>query len=405
MRTIPESANRADWPRLVAQAVNGLITSGLGDVTVIRSSGDLPPAVGGEHVLPTGTVLLTDTINIGSNALRLSEGTLLRGFGGEGVVSSATGGVVRVTNVDSAVVMREFAIIATGGPCINLVGPADQQLNMFFVGMFGVAPGTSIGTVSGFDVQGFKDCYFEAPDGLTLTGTTNKLFISQCPFYGLASGNAAITLDSALNARRADIVTNFFKHDPAAIPIRAEVGYTVGYGRVFGTMLDGPTTMLDGLASSDDNWFFKNNDLVQDSRVAAQSVLDAPATTVITTVGAFVDVTGTFTVTALTQRFILSGNELEYTGGDPVLISLVSSFTIDPAFNDRLAFRVTKNGATLPESETFVEQGAGTGSSPRNGTAVALIELLPGDTVGLAVANLTSTNDVPWLSATYAVTA
>lgn len=372
------------------------------DILVVSTLDDLPDPVNGVITLPSQTVVVLGDLNIGSNALQLSTGTVLRGLGNDTITSSATGGVVRATNIGSALVMREFSIIATGGPCIDLEGTTDHQLNLFFVGFFGAA----VGTVTGFDVQGFKDCFFNAAAGLTLTGTTNKVFISQCPFYGLAPGGAAITLATGLNARRVDMIANFFKHDAGATPLKAEAGYTVGYGRVSGSMMQGPTDMLDGLSSADDNWFFRENDLVPDSRVAGQSSLTADATTPITTQGTFEPVTGSFTVSSLTQRLELNGtNELEYTGGDPVLITFSASFAVDPSNNDRVAFRATKNGTDLAYSQAIVEQGAGPGSSPRGGSIVALIEMVTGDRVGLAVANLDSTADVPWLAATYAVTA
>lgn len=372
-------------------------------VLVVRALADLPAPAGGVITLPANTtVLVFGQVSLGANAIAYSEGTVLRGIAGGSLISSSTGGVVRANNVDSAVIMREISIIATAGPCLALTGTDEHQLNLFFVGLFGAA----IGTISGFDVQSFKDCFFSCADGIILTGTPNKIFLSQCPFYGITAGNAAITLAAELDARRLDMVQCFFKHAAAGVPLRAVAGYTVGYGRVSGTMMDGPTAMLEGISPADINWWFRENDLVQNSRVAGQSFLTDPATTVITTQGVFVPVTGPFTVTELTQRLVLNGtNELEYIGVDPVLISFNAAFSVDPSNNNQLAFRASKNGVTLERSETIVEQGAGPGSSPRTGAVVCLIEMMPGDRVGLSVANLSSTADVPWLAATYAVVA
>lgn len=369
---------------------------------VVRSTDDLPDPSGNEVTLPAKTVLFLDDVNIGSDHLRLSEGTVLRALAGASVVSTSTGGVVRAAGLDAAVIMREINIVAPAGPCLDLSGPIDQQLNLFFVGLFGA----SVGTVSGFDVQSFKQCFFDTADGITLTGTTSKVFISESPFYGITAGNAAVTFASGLNSRRVDIVNSFFKHDAAGIPLRADEGYTVGYGRVSGCMLDGPETMLDGLASSDLNWWFRENDLVRNSRVTAQSFLTEASTTVITTQGEFTPAEGPFTLTELTQRFTVNEeNELVYTGVDPVTVTFDSSFNVDPSNNDRIAFRATKNGATLDYSQAIVEQGAGAGSSPRAGSVLALIEIDPGDRIGLAVANLEGTANIPWLSATYSVIA
>lgn len=373
---------------------------------VVGSKADLPAASGGEHVLPGRTVLMGGAINLEGDALRMSTDTVLLGIEGTSIMSAATGGVVRATNVGSAVIMRKFNIIALAGPCLNLAGSTAHQLNMSFVGLIGAGPGTSGGTISGFDVQAAKDCFINAPDGLRITGVTNKSFLSACPFYGIAPGNAAVTLDAALVAKRLDYVTNFFKGSPDSIALRADAGYSLELGRVRGSMLEGPTIPLDGIHPADINWWFKANDKIADSRVAAQAYLTEPATTPITQIGEFVPVTGPFVTTPLTQRFIRNAqDELVYVGFDPVLISFRSVFSVNPSSNDRLAFQARKNDELRPESNFFVEQGQGAGSFPRTGGIDTLIDLEYGDRVGLSVANLTAVAGVPWLSATYSVVA
>lgn len=381
--------------------VTGESTTISDDMIIVRTLADLPSPVANEITLPANkTILITGLIDLGANALRLSTDTVLRGFGGDSVMSSATGGVVRATNVGSAVVIREANVIATAGPCLALEGTTAHQLNLFFVGLIG----PSAGTVTGFDVQAFKDTFFATADGVTLAGTTNKVFISQSPFYTVAAGNAAVTLDATLNARRMDVVEPFFKHDPAGIPIRAEVGYQVGYGRVNGLMLDGPTTPLEGLTSADPNWWFKGCDGIADSRVASQAYLTAADTTLITQVGEFVQVAGAFALSPRSQRMSLNANnELVNDSNQPVLLSFMTTLTVDPSSNDRLEFRVTENGVTIPESRFIVEQGAGAGASPRPGWVSSLVYLNPGESAGLAVANLTTIANVPWLSCTFVV--
>ncbi len=378
------------------------------EVHLIRQIEDLPDPVGDETILPAGkTVILLGDINLGSDAVRLSQGTILRGFGRESIVSSNTNGVLRATDLASNVILREFSIVATGGPCLDLVGPIDQQLNLFFLGLIGPVPGTSIGSVHGFDVQAFKDCFFKASNGLSLEGTTNKIFLSQCVFYDTLGGNAAITLAANLNAKRMDMVTNFLKGASDSIGIRGVPGYNVGLGRVKGTMSDGPTQILDGIAVSEDNWWFRSNDLIRNSRVAAQTYLTAPATTTITAINTYVNVTGAFEVTSLTERFIDdgSGSSLQYTGTNPVMVSFQATFTVDPANNNVLGFRLAKNGVGIPESMMTLQQGAGATAAPRFGLVSDLVELVAGDVLTLQVENQTNTDDVLWQSANYVIAA
>lgn len=50
MRTIPETANRADWPRLVAQAVNGLLRREINFAGLQDFADDTAAAAGGVAV-------------------------------------------------------------------------------------------------------------------------------------------------------------------------------------------------------------------------------------------------------------------------------------------------------------------------------------------------------------------
>lgn len=371
-------------------------------VHVVRSVDDLPDPVGDQVTLPAGkTVLLAGAINLGSDALRLSTGTLLRGFGGDSIQSSNANGVIRATDLGAAVVMREFSVIATGGPAFALQGTIEHQLNLFFMGVFGA----SAGTITGFDVQAVKSCFIKAADGFTFAGTTNKIFVDGTPFYDIAEGNAGIRLAANLDASVADLVTNFFKFDDGTC-IEAVDGYSVGEGKLRGSLIDGTATPLAGLSPADVNWFMRDNTGVRDSRVAAQSFLTEAATTTIATEGVFVPVVGPFELGALAERFEHNGdNELVYTGQAPALVTFNAAFTVDPSNNNRVAFRATKNGTTIAQSQTIVEQGAGPGSSPRAGAVVSIMEVETGDRIGLAVANLAGTANIPWLTATYAVSA
>ena len=363
----------------------------------ILSADDLPTPSGGEHVLPADTLVrFVGNIDIGANAIRLSQGTVINSRAGGTIISSATGGVLRATNLPSAVIVRETNIVATDGPCINLSGPAGQQCNLFFVGMFG----HSAGTITGFNVQALKACYIQAADGITFAGTTNKVFVHETPFYGITG--TAIRLAANLDATVADIVTSFFKFDDGTC-IEAETGYTVGDGLLRGSLIDGTATPLSGLGPEDVNWRMTDNLGIRDSTIAGQAALTATATVPIVTAAAFVPVGGTYTLAEVSERFELNGtNELVYTGRFPTLIDFTATFTVDPANNNRVAFRATLNGDTLPESQTIVEQGAGPGSSPRAGAVVALKRITTGDRLGLAAANLDGTADFDVLSCTFA---
>ena len=355
--------------------------------TIIRSIDDLTPLlIGDEYVLPTGLVIFLGSLDLANKALRISEGTVLRGFAQTTIVSTIDG-VIRASGLTSPVIMREINIIADGGRCIDLSGPVTQQLNMFFCGFFG----TSAGTISGFDVQSIKQCFVSAADGLTHTGTTNKLFISQSPFYNVTG--SAITLGAELNASVADIDTSFFKFGSPGIAIKAETGYTVGFGNIRGSLIDGTAVPLDGLSPSDVNWRMTNNSGIRDSRVVGGYFLDTAAETTIATVNTPVKVAGTTAALSLNERIVAStSNRLTYTGAEPSVVLATWNALVDTGNNVLLTFYVYKNGTKIDETASSVR--AGSGSDERLAYLSAIVNVETNDYIELWVENNTNTTNV-----------
>lgn len=355
------------------------------DVLMVNTLSDLSPYLSGtEYVLPSKLVVVLSSINIGDRTVRLSTDTVLWGAAKGAFVSTTTDALLTCSSLDSSVIVREINLVAPVGSCIDLSGPIDQQLNLFFVGMIGA----TAGTITGFDVQSVKQCYIQCANGITNTGTTNKVFYSETPFYAITG--SAITLGSGLVASVADIVTSFFKFDAPGVGLTAEAGYTVTDGVFRGSLIDGTATPLSGLTPADTNWSMDQNTGVRDSVIAGLSSLSSSTTVPIATMGDYVQVTGTFSLASVSERFVLTvgTNELEYTGRYPALVEISIPVAVDPANNDRVAFRATVNGADIAESTVIVEQGAGPGSSPRGATVIALSWIEIGDTIGVAGANL-----------------
>lgn len=358
---------------------------------LVESLGDLEPFLSGdEYILPTGLVILNGTIDLGTRALRVSTGTILRGLANATIISTNTNGVVRATNIGSAVILREFNVVCPTGTCFVLTGTIDHQLNMFFVGMFGA----KAAIITGFDVQGIKGCYIQCADGITLKGTTNKPFIAESPFYGITG--SAITLASDLVANVADIVTTFFKYNAGGIGITAEVGYTVLEGKIRGSLIDGTAIPLVGLSPSDENWTMTDNTGIADSRIVGGFYLDTAVETVITTINTPVKVAGTTIGLALNERLVATTNRLTYTGLQPTIATLTGSFAVDSGNNVNLSFYIAKNGVILPESRSMVRVGSGT--DERSGVITSLVDLLPNDYVEIWVENNSGTDNLTCLS-------
>ena len=355
----------------------------------VSSADDLPDASEGEHLLPADTLVeIAGTVNLGANALRLSKGTVIVGRDiAHDAIQSSADGVIRASSVDSDVILREFGIVATGGKAIDLTGPNDKQLNMFYVGFFGV----SAGNITGFNVQAAKSCYVEAANGFTFDGTTAKLFVDGTPFFDITG--AAITLAATLVCTVADIRVSFFKFDSPGIGIKAEAGYSVTKGVYTGNLIDGTAVPLDGLSPADINWKMTDNTGVRDSRVAGQLSLDAPATTTISAVDTPTKVDGATSMAALTERLDGStvDNRLQYTGTEPALVSVQLSVNIEGGNNVDGTIMVAKNDTVIEESRLNFRLS--TGADERNASTATIVEMETDDYIEAWIENRSGDSD------------
>ena len=355
----------------------------------VASVDDLPAASGGEHLLPADTLVeISGTVDLGEGALRLSSGTAIvgRNISADTIQSSADG-VIRSDNVESNVILREFNILPTGGRALDLTGSIDYQLNIFYVGLLGV----SVGTITGFDVQAVKSCFVSAASGLTLDGTTNKIFIDGTPFFEISG--AAITLAATLVCSVADIRGSFFKFDSPGIGVKAESGYSVSSGIYTINLIDGTAVPLEGMSPSDTNWKMTDNTGVRDSRVAGQLSLDAPATTTISDVDTPTKVDGATSMAALTERLDGStvDNRLQYTGTEPALVSVQTAVSVEGGNNITGQVMIAKNGEVIAESRGQFK--VGTGDAQVSAATFAVVEMETGDYIETWIENQSNTSD------------
>ena len=355
----------------------------------VASVDDLPAASGGEHLLPADTLVeISGTVDLGEGALRLSSGTAIvgRNINADTIQSSADG-VIRSDNVESNVILREFNILATGGRALDLTGSTDYQANIFYVGLLGV----SAGTITGFDVQAVTSCFVSAASGVTLDGTTNKIFIDGTPFFEVSG--AAITLAATLVCSVADIRGSFFKFDSPGIGVKAESGYSVSSGIYTINLIDGTAVPLEGMSPSDTNWKMTDNTGVRDSRVAGQLSLDAPATTTISEVDTPTKVDGATSMAALTERLDGStvDNRLQYTGTEPALVSVQTAVSVEGGNNITGQVMIAKNGEVIAESRGQFK--VGTGDAQVSAATFAVVEMETGDYIETWVENQSNTSD------------
>lgn len=365
----------------------------LSNTLIVSDVSDLPAPIGDEHILPANTTVLIDgTVDLGTNALRLQIGTILRGLGNDKIITTNSLGAVRATNISSNVILREFDIISPNGPCLELTGDINYQLNAVYLGLFG----ERVGNITGFDVQSFKTCFSDTLEGLFLGGTTNKISIDGCPFYGITGTNAGITLRNDLVVDIIDITTNYFRYT-SATALRAIAGYQLNKeANVRGCLIANSTTPLEGIDPSDPKWRMSNNTGIRDSKVAAVSVLSETTIIDIIEQNTFVPIQGNFVTPGIIERFeVLSNGALSYSGISPELVTIVVTIAAFPVAGDTINARLIKNGNPVPGGEVYISQsGNASATMVVSGTLTTMAQINPGDTVYVEIANITTSNDI-----------
>lgn len=369
------------------------------DHLLVSSVADLPVAVAGIRTLPANTLVeIAGVIDLGSDALVLSAGTVIRGLnpGGDGILTLNTGGAIRATNVGQ-VILREFFIASPAGPALALTGPIEVHCNLFFVGFLGCL---SIGTITGFKVAALEMCYcgpFGATlsaGGITFAGTSSKIFVFGMPFEDL-SGGSAITLAADVVCDVVDVAHSFFKYDAPAVGLTVTPGATVGRGLFASNLFPAVNTMtpLVGLSSASVNWRIVDNNGLRDSRVLGSMYISSTAITAIATQNIPVKIAGTTTPNVLNERFSHTNNRLTYTGEDLAFVEVLSIISIDAAANNKqFTCYITKNGQIVAGSGSTMLVSSGT--DVRSLTCATLVELSIGDYVEVWVENDSDDTDL-----------
>jgi len=256
----------------------------------------------------------------------------------------------------------------------------------------------NLGTIDGFRVPSFKSCNFEDFDaGLTFTGTTDKLFFSECPFRGVsASGVQCLTLDSGLDVDIIDITDCYVKgvqSDTEVVTVEsgADPAGIFQYRGVTHDPTVTPDNILNGTASQDSvGYRIRDSYPLPDSETTGELDLTAPVE--VTGSGASpTEVGGSFTLVNPERVTQVNGNRIQYDGKKDVKVVVHVVAAVSGANTD-FALSIGKNGADLPRTEsTSFNPNANT---PAGVTAVATLTLTAGDTVSAFLENTGGTTDL-----------
>lgn len=115
---------------------------------VVQSVDDLPPSIGGEHVLVANTVYEFHGVVTSQYGLRFTSGATVKGSSlGSGVFYYVgTGAALRSSGIASHVICSYLSVFAPNGSAMLFSGDINYQLMLFFCGFFNCkAIGTLVG--------------------------------------------------------------------------------------------------------------------------------------------------------------------------------------------------------------------------------------------------------------------
>lgn len=166
---------------------------------VVSSTDDLPSPVNNIIDLDTNTLYdFNGTIMIGENSLRINEGSFITGRNLSVDTILYTGTDAAIICSDTMVNINNIGIIAPNGKSMDL-NMFDNFCTIFSCGFYS-KDGCHI---TNGEVVSIKFCMFNnIPDmftvdnHVTISGTINKLFFSECPFYPINTGQSAMILDN-----------------------------------------------------------------------------------------------------------------------------------------------------------------------------------------------------------------
>jgi hypothetical protein len=380
------------------------------NIEYIDSVRDLPSATNGAHTLDDQTVYYFNGFVSSSNALELNTTSPIVGSHGgtDGFIyTGGSGAAIRGTN--AGLFMADLTVSAPGGEALDVSGDLTTEVLVESVN-FGDPAGfgnfSSLGTIDGFRVPSFKGCNFEDFDsGLTLTGTPDKIFFSECPFREVTTaGVTCLTLASTIDVDIVDITGCYGKglqSDTEFIHTEAG-GEPTDVLQIRGTTFDGSVTkdnIITGAlnessvgVSVDSSW------PLSDSKPGASY---ANTTTSVVTItnqdpgdgseAVKID-TPTESFPPVTDRFTHSSpNRATYDGRRDFKENVNATVSVSGS-NTTVALYLAKNGTLLDRSKVAITTASA--GQPRVVSLTGRAEFQPNDYVELYLANEGGTGDI-----------
>jgi len=365
----------------------------------VNEKRDFGPSVNGVITLEAGkTYFVIGDVDLQGDRLETGGVVTLIGTSSETASLTSTGLGVGVPLLTSRYTIPvrfiTFKDVGTGIYVDDNAGAnAPLAVDWFGVNFKDVSTVGEVGTVDNFiyDTGAFLNS-----QGLTFTGTTGTVGISNSLFQGDGSTDSLLSIEAtAIITRRFRIIYSSLISFGSAVAINVSTSATVP---VEGFILDtinfsGGSTYVTGVQQDDNKSRWSECRGVPNSAAIGYYYMNGNTTaTVITTVGDAVKVAGTTTGAPISQRFTNTPNRSTYVGAIQRDFKVSTVLSVESGNNNVVGIYIAKNGTLLTESEVYITTNAG--GRAEGATCQVVLGMTQDDYIEVFVENATSTSSV-----------
>ncbi|MFW0776262.1 MAG: hypothetical protein ACN2B6_00900 [Rickettsiales bacterium] len=368
---------------------------GASGFVIVDSPSKFPYTQEGVHRLADNTTyFITKEVDLEGNRLLAGQNTGILGVNAESAVLKSTGlpqGTALITS-EWSLPLRHIKLEAATILALDADGNSDQALDWSWVNF---ANTSDIGRIANYGNLICNTIGFLGVSGLTLDGSFGTIGFTDSIFSGDGTGTIITIPATATITRRFRVNTSAFVITGDGVGIDFSTSASVpNEGFILDTCnFAGGGTYTTGVPYTDNKARFEGNRGIGNSATIGGMYMQGNSTvTTISGTGTPVKVSGTTTVSVITQRFSHTANRLTYTGSlsreakVQVVVSLASGN------GNQIGIYIAKNGTTLDESEMYVTTGSG--GRLENGVCQVLLELETDDYIEVFVENNSAANDI-----------
>lgn len=387
----------------------------LDSTEVIKSVEDLPDPVDGLHPLESMTAYFFDGYITSDHGLELGFSTPLIAEHGASGGFIHTGGQSAIVGDNSGFYARDIYIHAPGGTIYDLTSDTTSEIlaeSITHSDAIGMGNIEDLGVIDGFRVPTWIGCNFEDFDaGLTLTGTSEKVFISSSPFRGVsASGVTILELGPGFETDLMEVVDSYVKGvQPDTEVIRVDPQATIHDQLQYrGTVHDSTVTKENILAGDADPnvepYTVSGSYPVSDTSVYINWSLQDPTTVTINQQAtdkldeaAYETISGNILNKTAGRFEPLGDGVVEYTGRKEISAYLQAFIVAGSGDDEALSVAFFHNGSIVggTDSRFFARTAPGNTDLAGYGMSAGVVQNMEtNDVVSVRVANLDSTNDL-----------